>query len=143
MFKSKGAILGVTVALVASALLVAGMAVKTTSGAGTDLPFGGAPSGALDPGDAGTGNPPAAEEEPGVTDPGTGSPAGTTPGTQPTTGIDPTGGAGAGGAAPGTLPSAGFGVGGDATSFGVTVILLAVAGAALMGAGATAVSRRS
>jgi hypothetical protein len=136
MFKSKGAILGVAVALVASVLLVAGMAVTTTSGAGTDTPFGGAPSGFPDP----TGNPPAAEDDE-ITDPGTNptDPAGTTPGAQPATGVDPTGAPGAGGTAPGSLPSAGFGVAESGSTAGAMVILLAVAGVALMGAGAAAV----
>ena len=79
-----------------------GYGLTTSTGAATDTPFGGAPTGFPAPG---TGNPPAAEEEPG-TIPGTvpGNPAGTDPGAQPSTGVDP-----AGGAAPGTLPSAGFG----------------------------------
>ena len=133
MFKSKGAIVGVAAALAASVLLVAGMAVTSTSGAATDTPFGGAPSGFPD-----LGNPPAAEEEPAAnpgTNPIPSNPAGTAPG------IDPTGGAGAGNAAPGSLPNAGFG---DNGSDGVaaTVILLALAGAALVGAGATAVGTR-
>jgi predicted small secreted protein len=139
MFKSKGAMIGVAAALVASALLVAGMAFNTTRGAATDIPFGGAPSGFPDSTD--TGNPPAAEEEQPGTVPGTqpGSPAGTAPG------VDPTGGAGAGNAAPGTLPSAGFGFADDGAGSGAMVILLALAGAALIGVGATVVSssRRS
>jgi hypothetical protein len=137
MFKSKGAMIGVAAALVASALLVAGMAFTTSTGAATDTPFGGAPSGFEDPG---TGNPPAAGEEPGTV-PGTqpGQPAGTAPG------VDPTGGAGAGNAAPGTLPSAGFGLADGNAGSGAMVVLLALAGAALIGVGATVISssRRS
>jgi hypothetical protein len=141
MFKSKGAMIGVAVALVASALLVGGMVFTTSTGAATDG-FGGAPSGFPDVTDPGTGNPPAAEEEPG-TNPGTQptNPVPTTPG-QPTTGIDPTGGAGAGTGAPGTLPNAGFGFAGDGAGSSAMVVLLALAGAALVGAGATVVSSR-
>jgi hypothetical protein len=134
MFKSKGAIVGVAAALAATVLLVAGLAVTSTSGAATDTPFGGAPSGFPDL----TGNPPAADENP-VTNPGTNPPAGNPAGTAP--GIDPNGGAGAGNAAPGSLPNAGFGAEGNG-GVAATVILLALAGAALVGAGATAVSTR-
>jgi hypothetical protein len=132
MFKSKGAIVGVAAALAASVLLVAGLAVTSTSGAATDSPFGGAPSGFPDL----TGNPPAAGENP-VTNPAppAGNPAGTAPGTNPAAG------AGAGTAAPGSLPNAGFGSNGS-DSVSATVILLALAGAALVGAGAAAVSTR-
>jgi hypothetical protein len=141
MFKSKGATFGVAVAVVASALLVAGLAFDTTRGAATD--FGGAPSGGF--GNPTTGNPPAAEEEPG-TNPGTvpTNPVPFVPG-QPTTGIDPTGGAGAGSGAPGSLPSAGFGFADGGAGSGAMVVLLALAGAALIGVGATVVSssRRS
>jgi hypothetical protein len=142
MLKSKGAMIGVAAALVASALLVAGMAFTTSTGAATDG-FGGAPSGGFP--DV-IGNPPAAEEEPGTT-PGTQptNPVPVVPGTQPSTGIDPTGGAGAGGAAPGSLPSAGFGFADSGAGSGAMVVLLALAGAALIGVGATVVSssRRS
>ena len=139
MFKSKGAMIGVAVALVASALLVGGMVFTTSTGAATDG-FGGAPSGGF--GNPDTGNPPAAEEEPG-TNPGTQptNPVPTTPG-QPATGIDPTGGAGAGTGAPGTLPNAGFGFADNGAGSGAMVVLLALAGAALIGAGATVVSSR-
>jgi hypothetical protein len=131
MLKSKGAVIGVAVALVGAALLAAGMAVSTTSGAGTDS-FTGAPNGfpvAVDPA-------PAAPTDPSI--------PGTTPGTDPA-GIPaspttPDGSAGAGGTAPDALPNAGFGMTESGNSFGVLVALLAVAGAALIGAGATAVS---
>jgi hypothetical protein len=138
MFKSKGAMIGVAAALVASALLVAGMAFTTSTGAATDTPFGGAPSGFPDVTDPGTGNPPAAGEEPGTT-PGTlpGSPAGQAPGTQPSTGVD-AGGTGA----PGSLPSAGFGLADSGAGSGAMVVLLALAGAALIGVGATVISSR-
>jgi len=132
MLKSKGAMIGVAVALVGSALLLAGMAVSTTSGAGTDG-FGGAPtSGFPDV----TGPAPAAPTDPSI--PGTtpGNPAGipVAPGT------DPTGGSGAGGTSPDALPNAGFGVTEGGNGFGAMIVLLALAGAALVGAGATAVS---
>ena len=131
MLKSKGAVIGVAVALVGAALLAAGMAVSTTSGAGTDA-FNGAPtSGFPDV----TGPAPAAPTDPSIpgTDPG--NPAGIP--ASPTT---PDGSAGAGGTAPDALPNAGFGMAESGNSFGVLVALLAVAGAALIGAGATAVS---
>ena len=134
MLKSKGAVIGVAVALVGAALLAAGMAVSTTSGAGTDA-FNGAPtSGFPDV----TGPAPAAPTDPSIpgtpgTDPG--NPAGIP--ASPTT---PDAGAGAGGTSPDALPNAGFGMTESGNSFGVLVALLAVAGAALIGAGATAVS---
>jgi hypothetical protein len=130
MLKSKGAMIGVAVALVGAVLLAAGMAVSTTSGAGTDAgnagPSGGFPE--L------TGPAPAAPTDPTIpgTTPDAGSPAGI-----PVT--SPDGSAGAGGTAPDALPSAGFGVTGGDDGFGAMVVLLAVAGAALVGAGATAV----
>jgi hypothetical protein len=133
MLKSKGALMGVAVALVGAALLAAGMAVSTTSGAGTDV-VKGAPGAFPDV----TGNPPAAPTDPTV--------PGTTPGTIPGTpgsqaGIPGTGGdAGAGGTGPDALPSAGFGTVDGGNGFGAMVVLLAIAGAALVGAGATAVS---
>lgn len=127
MFKTKGAMFGVAVALVATALIVAGMAVGTTPGAATDIPgsFSGAPSDLLtgsDPGNP-TGNPPAAPVEPPT--------APTNPG------IDPTGGAGAGTGAPGSLPNAGIG-GESGNSTATMVLLLGLAGALVAGAGATA-----
>jgi hypothetical protein len=130
MFKSKGVVLGATVALVGAALLVAGMAVKTTSGAGTDgcycAPTGGFPDT--------TGSPPASQGETPGTQPGTqptGNPAGIPTDTN-------AGGAGAGA----LLPNAGFGVTGDDTGFGSAVVLLALAGAAVAGAGALSLSAR-
>jgi hypothetical protein len=130
MFKSKGALVGVAAAVVGSALLLAGMAVSTTSGAGTD--FGGAPSGFPSL----TENPPASPIEPG-TDTGTGTdPVGTTNPTDPNAGD-----AGAGGTGPNSLPDAGFGAE-SGTNASVFVAMLALAGAALVGAGATAARRR-
>ncbi len=129
MFKSKGALVGVAAAVVGSALLLAGMSVNTASGVGTDY---GAPSGFPSL----TENPPASPIEPG-TDTGTGTdPVGTTNPTDPNAGD-----AGAGGTAPSNLPDAGFGTeaGSDA---GMFVALMALAGAALVGAGATTARRR-
>ena len=59
MFKSKGVLVGVAAAVVGAALLLAGMSVSTTSGAGTDI--GGAPNGFPSL----TGNPPASPAESG------------------------------------------------------------------------------
>jgi hypothetical protein len=133
MLKSKGAVIGVAVALVGSALLLAGMAVSTTSGAGTDA-FNGAPTGGFP--DV-TGPAPAAPTDPSI--------PGTTPGTDPgnpagVPGTTPGGDAGAGGTAPDALPNAGFGATDGGNGFGAMIVLLALAGAALVGAGATAVS---
>lgn len=130
MFKSRGVLVGVAAAFVGSALLLAGMSVTTTSGAGTDI--GGAPNGFPSL----TENPPASPIEPG-TDTGTGTdPVGSTNPTDPNAGD-----AGAGGTAPSNLPDAGYGTeaGSDA---GIFVALMALAGAALVGAGATTARRR-
>lgn len=127
MFKTKGAMFGVAVALVATALIVAGMAVGTTPGAATDLPeipgnLSGIPGDLLTGTDP-TGNPPAAPVEP--------------PTAPSNPAIDPTGGAGAGTGAPGSLPNAGIG-GDNGNSTATFVLLLGLAGALLAGAGATA-----
>ena len=135
MFKTKGAMFGLAVALVAGSLLVAGMAVTTTQGAptdgnGTDFQGGinGGPSAFDGLANPPTGNPPAGPVEP------------------PTNPTDPTinpgangGNTGAGGAGPAGLPDAGFGTTSDDGS-STMVLLLGLAGALLAGAGATAVS---
>lgn len=133
MLKSKGAMIGVAAALVGAALLAAGMAVTTTSGAGTDGYTGG-PN--FTEGDL-AGPPPAAPTDPATT-------PGTTPGTVPgdpagVPGTDPDGSAGAGGIAPDALPNAGFGGTDSGNGLAAMLIMLAIAGAALVGAGATVV----
>jgi hypothetical protein len=127
MLKSKGAILAI--ALGATALVLAGLAITTTTGAATDPTPGGAPSSWEAP----TGNPPAAPiDQPAPTDPGTvGQPTSPSPAGAPA-------GAGEG---PGALPSAGFGTSGDGSSMSL-IVLLGMAGVALVGAGATAVTAR-
>lgn len=134
MFSSKGSLFGVAAALVASSLLFAGMAVSTTSGAPTDLNVGAGPSGLVIPGDNGAqpGNPPAAPVEPPAANPNpTGNPAGI-----------PTGaGAGAGTGSPSALPDAGLG-GTDSNSMATLIVLLGLAGTALVGAGATFVAAK-
>jgi hypothetical protein len=139
MLKSKGAVIGVAVAVVGAALLAAGLAVSTTSGAGTDDIFTGAPTGEFP---EVIGPAPAAPTDPSI--PGT---PGTTPGTDagnpagiPASPTSPDGGAGAGGTSPDALPNAGLGGADSGSGFGAMVALLAIAGAALIGAGATAVS---
>jgi hypothetical protein len=129
MFKSKSAIFGVAVAVAASVLLVSGMAVTSTSGAGTDYPSVGGPGpSSLTPPDntanpSTPGNPPASPVEP----PAIG-------GTQPTT--NPVGGQ----AGAGTLPDAGFGPSGSAGNYGSLMIVLGIAGLIFAGAGATVAS---
>jgi hypothetical protein len=131
MLKSKGAMIGVAVALVGAVLLAGGMAVGTTAGAGTDNVYGGPVAGFPDL----SGPAPAAPTEPTV--------PGTTPGPTPgnPAGIPGTGNAGAGATGPNALPSAGFGVTDDGHSSGAMVVLMAMAGAALVGAGAAATSK--
>ncbi len=142
MFKVKGATFGIAVAVVTAGLLVAGMSFAGTTGAATD-DFGninGAPTDLTIPSDTGTdsGNPPASPIEPGTPvdggqDPISGNPV---PG-------DPNSGdAGAGGLEPGQLPSAGFGSDGGANGASTLIVLLAIGGAALAGAGATAVASK-
>ena len=131
MFKSKGAVLGVALAIAASVLVIAGLAVNTTAGAATDYPneSGGGPSGSLTaPGATTPGNPPASPVEPPATVPVT-NPDSTT--------IDPTGGE----AGANALPNAGFGPGAS-TDFGSLMIMLGTAGLIFAGAGATLASRR-
>lgn len=123
MLKSKGAMIGVAVALVATALTFASMAVSTTSGAGTDQNQGedgivyDIPTPAAD-----TTTPPQSEVE------------------QPIGGTDPTGdqaGAGAAG-----LPDTGYGVTGSGNGSENIVVLLGLAGAALLAAGGAAATAR-
>lgn len=143
MFKSKGAMFGVAAAFVAAALLLAGTAVSTTSGAPTDglstdvaTGIGGGPSNLPD--SLSPGNPPASPVEPPTnpTAPTTGNPAAN----------DGTPGAATG--APGDasgLPNAGFGDSGQSNGFGALIVLLGLAGAGMLSAGATAATatRRS
>lgn len=125
MLKSKGAMIGVAVALVATALTFAGMAVSTTSGAGTDQNNGedgivyDIPAPTTD-----TTTPPQSEVE------------------QPIGGTDPTGDqAGAGAGAEG-LPDTGYGVTGSDNGSENIVVLLGLAGAALLAAGGAAATAR-
>lgn len=142
MFKSKGAVLGIAVTVVASVLLVAGMGITGTAGAGTDVPAVGAgPSFPL------TGAPPQSPVEPPVVAPA--NPVATDPGT-----IDGTNGAGANNentgdqagenGGPNALPDAGFGADSTSSTLGSMLVLVALAGVVMLGAGATAVgaSRR-
>jgi hypothetical protein len=145
MFKKKGVMIGAAMALVGTALLLAGMAFETASGAPTDG-FVGAPDGALEV-PAPVGNPPQAPiDQPGtqpIPQPGTGQ-----PGTQPIGDTD-TGAPGAGGQGPSRagagLPNAGFGSTSESNGFGAIVVLLALAGTAMTAAGAVAfgATRRS
>ena len=130
MIKSKNAVIGIAAVVVASVLLVAGLGVTATSGAGTDI------SGGPDyPLEVPAANPPAAPVEPPAANPGT-APAGTT---------DPNAGAPGGlGSNPNALPDAGYGAGTQDSGVDTLVLVLAAAGMALVGAGATVVaSRRS
>ena len=130
MIKSKNAVIGIAAVVAASVLLVAGLGVTATSGAGTDISAG--PDYPLEVPAA---NPPAAPVEPPATTPGT-SPAGTT---------DPNAGAPGGtGANASALPDAGYGDGTQDSGVNTLALVLAAAGLALVGAGATVVaSRRS
>jgi hypothetical protein len=133
MFKTKGAMLGIVAAVVAGSLMVAGLGVSTTSGAPTDLyvPSDGIGDGLgnwnlpTDPG-AQPGNPPASPVEP---------PANNPIGQNPAT--NPSGSTGAGGSAPGALPDAGFGATADGNGIGNLMVLVGLAGMALVGAGAS------
>jgi hypothetical protein len=125
MFKSKGVMVGLSVAVVATALLAAGTFLTSTTGAATDnfgapdpFPTATAPSAPI-------ANPPASPVEP--------------PAANPDTGIDPTGAPAAGSSGPGALPSAGTGdvAGGTST---MLLLLIGLAGVALIGAGGAAVA---
>jgi hypothetical protein len=143
MFKSKGAVLGIAVTVVTSVLLVAGMGITGTAGAGTDLPgtIGGGPGYPLT-----TGAPPQSPIEPPAvtTNPGAAATDGTTPGTTPATTNENTGGQAGVNNGPNALPDAGFGQAQGGSSFSTMLILIGMAGAVLVGAGATAIgaSRR-
>lgn len=129
MILSKNAVMGIAAVVAASVLLVAGLGISTTTGAGTDI------SGAPDyPLVVPTANPPASPVEPPATNPG-GNPAGTT---------DPNGGQAGAGANPaaGALPDAGYGVTNDGSALNSLVFVLAAAGMAFVGAGATVVATR-
>jgi len=128
MFKSKSAILGIAAAVAASVLLVSGFAVTTTTGAATDIPSIVHGPDSLTPPDntsnPGTpSNPPASPVEP----PANG-------GTQPTT--NPAGSQDGAG----TLPNAGFGPNESTNNFSSLMVVLAVAGIIVAGAGATVAS---
>jgi hypothetical protein len=121
------------------------MGITGTSGAGTDLPgnVGGGPGYPLT-----TGAPPQSPiEQPIVNPTNPGSPAatdGTTPAGTPATPNENTGGQAGANGGPNALPDAGFGQANGGASFSTMIILLGVAGALLVGAGATVVgaSRR-
>jgi len=146
MFSLKGAMLGAAATAVAG-LLVAGMAFSVTTGSASDV---GGPNGNLAgfpssfdipaPGtDPNAGNPPASPIEPpaGTIDPNAGN-------VDPNAGnIDPNAGApGAGATGPSGLPNAGYGEQGGAAGVASVLALLAIAGAGLVGAGASFASRR-
>lgn len=126
MIKSKNAVVGIAAVVAASVLLVAGLGLTATTGAATDF----APP--EYPLEAPAANPPASPVEPPATTPG-GAPAGTT---------DPTGAPGSAGVNPAAgLPDAGFGTG-EQSGLDTFVLILAAAGVALVGAGATVVKTR-
>lgn len=130
MFKTRGAMFGVVVAVATAGLLVAGLSFAGTTGAATDI--NGAPADLTIP----TDNPPASPIEPGTpVDGGSGPTTG-----NPVPGDPNSGDAGAGGLQPGQLPSAGYGTDGGANSAATLIVLLAVAGAAIAGAGASVVA---
>jgi hypothetical protein len=126
MFKSKSAIVGIAAAVVASVLLVSGLAVTTTTGAATDIPSDIHGPSSLTPPDN-TSNPPSNPPASPVEPPANG-------GTQPTT--NPVGGQGGAG----TLPNAGFGPSGSANNFSSLMIVLGMAGIIVAGAGAMVAS---
>lgn len=128
MISSKNAVVGIAAVVAASVLLVAGLGLTSTTGAATDF----APPDY--PLEAPVANPPASPVEPPATTPG-GNPAGTT---------DPTGAPGNTGISPaaGALPDAGFGTGTQDGGRDTWVLVLAAAGVALVGAGATVVTAR-
>jgi len=137
MFKSKGLIIGAAVAVVAGVMLVGGLAVTNTQGAGTDTGYvGPGPSGPL----TSTGNtttpPQSPVENPAI--PGTGTEiTGAT-----TTGVNADGSVAGNNGAPGTigaLPNAGFGPDGGNGGSGL-LLALAAAGLALVVAGSTVVA---
>ena len=125
MFKSKGVMVGLSVALVATALLAAGTFLTTTTGAATDSVGVPEPFPTVTAPDSPVANPPASPVEP--------------PAANPETGIDPTGAPAAGSSGPGSLPNAGAGDTGNGFST-MLVLLIGIAGVALIGAGATAVA---
>ena len=129
MIKSKNAVWGIAAVVAASVLLVAGLGVTATSGAGTDFT---PPDYPLEVPSA---NPPASPVEPPATNPG-GTPAGTT---DPNAGGQE--GAGANPAA-GALPDAGYGMGSETSGMNTLIAILAAAGLAFVGAGATVVAAR-
>lgn len=138
MFKSKSAMIGIAAAVVAGALLVAGLGVSTTSGAPTDVSVpdnigGDLGNWTLPPADNGgtPGNPPASPVEPPAS-----SPIGTDPAT------NPSGAPGAGASGPGSLPNAGFGVADGGGNLGTLMVLVGLAGVVLVGAGASVVSTK-
>ncbi len=163
MFKSKGAILGIAVTAVASVLLFAGMGITGTAGAGTDLPgtIGGGPGYPLTGGSTTSpGAPPQSPIEQPIINPSVPatSPDATTPGGAPTdsgvandatggaagadTGVanDATGGQADASSGPNAnaLPDAGYGAG-QSGGVSMGMLLAAVAGLLLAGAGATVV----
>jgi hypothetical protein len=134
MFKSKSVIAAVATAVVAGTLMLGGMAVTTTSGAGTDLPnvpgFDEGFGNWTLPTDN-TGNPPASPVEPPANNPIGGSPA-----------TNPSGDAGAGTGAPGSLPNAGFGATDSGSNGSAVLVLVGLVGLALVGAGASAAASK-
>jgi hypothetical protein len=128
MITSKNAVLGIAAVVAASVLLVAGLGVTATSGAGTDFTPPDYPL------EVPAANPPASPVEPPAQTPG-GTPAGTT---------DPTGGQQGAGANPaaGQLPDAGYGTDSGSNGMSALIAIVAAAGLAFVGAGATVVAAR-
>jgi hypothetical protein len=137
MFNLKGAML-VAAATAVAGLLVAGMALTVTTGSASDVGNGnlsGFPSNFDIPApsaDSPATNPPASPLEPpaGSMDPNAGT-------------VDNNAGApGAGATGPSGLPDAGYGEQGGVAGVASVLMLLAIAGASLVGAGASITSDR-
>src|SRR6185295_2863639 len=94
MFQSRGAILAIAVTAIASVLLVAGMGISRTQGAGTDIAYPDLSGGVSITLPDNTGTPPQSPSEPPPAVPSnpTGNPAGTTDATTPGTNPENTGG---------------------------------------------------
>lgn len=136
MFKSKGAIAAIAVTVVAGALLLAGMGITGTSGAGTDFPgnVGGGPGYPIS-----DGAPPQSPIEQPVVNPTNPVTDGTSPAAAPAVTNENTGGQAGANGGPNALPDAGYGPAASGNHFGVELMLLALAGVLLVGTGATAV----
>jgi hypothetical protein len=141
MFQSRGAILAIAVTAIASVLLVAGMGISRTQGAGTDIAYPDLSGGVSITLPDNTGTPPQSPSEPPSAVPSnpTGNPAGTTDATTPGTNPENTGGQAGAAGGPNALPNAGFGPDAGASDASTMLVLLGLAGTLLVGAGATVV----